>query len=223
MLSERPDLRAALVSMKARVGIMAIDEMTTDLPEQRDWKKPEPTDERLTECERKNYQKIAAMTDREYWNSRARGMGGVYTTGAAENILGVPGTRYFGENILVHEFSHSILEAVRKADPRLYERIERAYANSKARNLWKGHYISTTVDEYWAEGTQFWFNSNKAYKTDSLTIVSSDDLRDYDPTLYNVLQEVYGDNHHIAADVFYNHPARMNERPVSSGGGGAGC
>ena len=48
------------------------------------------------------------MTDQEYWNRRARGMGGRYTTGAEENVLGYPGTRYFGEHILVHEFWHGI-------------------------------------------------------------------------------------------------------------------
>ena len=35
MLSRRPDLRRELVRMGERVGVMAPDEMTTDLPEQR--------------------------------------------------------------------------------------------------------------------------------------------------------------------------------------------
>lgn len=212
MLSERPDLRAELIKEGARVGVMAIDEATTDLPEQRDWKKPEPTDPRLTECEKKNYAQIAAMSDREYWNMRARGMGGGYTTGAAENILGVPGTRYFGENIFVHEFSHDILNAVREVDPLLYQRVERAYAQAMDLKLWPGHYAQTTVDEYWAEGTQFWFNSNYAFKTEQYTVVSADDLRSHDPALYNVLEEVYRKNHHLNADVFFEHPARMNVR-----------
>jgi hypothetical protein len=216
MLAGRPDLRAVLVAAHTRVGIMAIDEMTTDLPEQRDWKKPVLTDQRLTACEKKGYADIARMTDREYWNMRTRGMGGTYTTGAAENILGVPGTRYFGENILVHEFSHSILNALRTADAALYARVERAYADALARGLWTGHYATTTVDEYWAEGTQFWFNSNMAYRTDRITIVSADDLHAHDPALYAVLEEVYRASHHIGADVFYNHPARMNSPIIST-------
>jgi hypothetical protein len=227
MLANRPDLRARLIADKARVGVMAIEEMTTDVPEQRDWKKPAPDDERLTTCEKQNYAEIARMTDREYWNKRARGMGGTYTTGAAENILGVPGTRYFGENILVHEFSHSILDAIRSVDPGLYGRVERAYAQALASKLWEGHYATTTIDEYWAEGTQFWFNSNMAYRTESLTVLTSDDLRGHDLALFNALEEVYGSNHHIDADVFFEHPARMNVRPIdtrpSAKGAARGC
>jgi hypothetical protein len=43
------------------------------------------------------------MTARQYWNRRARGMGGTFTTCAEENVLGYPGTADFGEHILVHE------------------------------------------------------------------------------------------------------------------------
>ena len=32
---------------------------------------------------------LASMTGAEYWNARARGMGGRYTTAAEENILGL--------------------------------------------------------------------------------------------------------------------------------------
>nr|WP_245294243.1 hypothetical protein [Rhizobium etli] len=65
MLSERRDVRDDLIRAGARVGIMAIDETTTDLPEQRDWQKPAPDDPRLTPRERRNYAKtIAKMTAR---------------------------------------------------------------------------------------------------------------------------------------------------------------
>ena len=65
MLLKRPDIRAVLVQRKARVLVMAESEMETDLPERRDWKKPTPTDPRLTPGERENYDKpggIASMT-----------------------------------------------------------------------------------------------------------------------------------------------------------------
>ena len=219
MLANRPDLRKQLVRSGARVGVMAIDEMTTDLPEQRDWKKPDISDARLTPCELKNYAAIAKMTDQQYWNSRARGMGGLYTTGAAENVLGVPGTRYFGENILVHEFSHSIHAAIRKSDPTLAAQIDRAYASAKRRGLWKGSYSIQTPDEYWAEGTQFWFNSNMAYKIGKRSIATSKDLRAYDPAIYRLLAQVYPASHHIPGDVFYMHPARLLSKPVNLKGG----
>jgi hypothetical protein len=216
MLSYRSDVRDELVRQGARVGVMAISEGTMDLPEQRDWKKPAIDDPRLTKCEVRDYAKtIALMTDREYWNARSRGMGGLFTTGAAENIMGIPQTRYYGENIMVHEFSHNIMGALRTVDPGLIARLEAAYARARERRLWQGAYMANTLEEYWAEGTQFWFNSNKAYITDTLTVVNDQDLQARDPDLYALLAEVYGNNHHIAADVFYRHPARMDSARVS--------
>ncbi len=218
MLANRPDLRRELIREGERVGVMAPDEMTTDLPEQRDWKKPTLDDARVTFCERQGYLAIAKMSDRDYWNTRARGMGGVYTTGAAENLLGFPYTVYYGENVLVHEFSHAIFRAAQTADPRLYKEVQAAFDNAKAKGLWKGSYTMQDLQEYWAEGAQFWFNSNMAYKRGPLVVVSDADLKAYDPKLYAALAKVFPASHRIAADVFYGHPARMNSRPVPEDG-----
>ena len=221
MMSYRRDVRDELVRQGARIGVMAVSEGTTDMPEQRDWKKPAIDDPRLTKCEVRDYARtIALQSDSQYWNARARGMGGLFTTGAAENIMGVPGTRYFGENIMVHEFSHNIMNALRTTDPNLIKRLEAAYAQARERRLWQGSYMINTIEEYWAEGTQFWFNSNKAYITDTLTVVNAEDLKARDPAIYALLAEVYGDNHHIAADAFYMHAARMNSPHISLDAGG---
>ncbi|HEY0113125.1 MAG TPA: glycoside hydrolase [Allosphingosinicella sp.] len=210
MLARRPDLRAELVRQGARVGVMAEEETTTDLPEQSHWKKPVRSDQRLTMCELKHFASIEAMSDRDYWNSRARGTGGIFTTVGAENLLAKPGSRYFGENILVHEFSHAILGAVERADPPLYAAIGRAYSAARAAGRWKGDYASVTLQEYWAEGTQFWFNTNMLSRLKEAQIVSDRDLRRYDPALASVLKRVYGSRHRLTADPFYKHPARMN-------------
>ena len=125
MLSKRPDVKAVMVQQGFRVGIMAHTEMQTDLPEYSDWETPGKDDRRLTPRERENYDKpggIGSMTGKEYWNRRARGMGGRYTTCAEENILGYPDTRYYGENILVHEFSHGIMSALRRVPSLPYPR-----------------------------------------------------------------------------------------------------
>ncbi|MDC7683447.1 glycoside hydrolase [Asticcacaulis sp. BYS171W] len=215
LLAHRPDLRQALVKAGARVGVMAQSETTTDMPEQRHWKKPTIDDPRLSKCDVRDYATtIGRMTDRQYWDARARGMGGLYTTGAAENLMAVPGTRYYGENILVHEFSHNILGAIRQVDPALMKRIEAAFINAKANGLWRAAYMALNVDEYWAEGTQFWFNSNMAYKLDGLVVVNDTDLKAHDPQLYAVLTEVYGRTHRIAGDAFYGHSARLNSAPA---------
>jgi len=210
MLAHRPDLAAELVREGVRVGVMAADEAITDLPEHQAWKKPARDDPRLTACELKHYDRIAAASDRDYWNARARGIGGTFTTVGAENVLGERGDRYFGENILVHEFSHAILSAAERADPALYRAAQAAFAGAKAKGKWKGDYAAVTLQEYWAEGTQFWFNDNKLARLDEGPVVSDEDLKRYDPALYAVLGRVYGGRHRLAGDPYYKHPARMN-------------
>ena len=203
VLAKRSDIREAMIAQNFKVEVMAESEGTMDLPEHRDWKKPAITDRRLTEGERKNYDRIANMTDAQYWNSRARGMGGNPTSCAEENLLGYPGTRYYGENIFVHEFSHGIHNVgIKNADPKLYEEIQHAYDDAMQLGLWKNSYGANTVAEYWAEGTQFWFYSNFAYMDGDKRIMTPRDLLQYDPTLYHLLARVYPD-HHIPMDVYY--------------------
>lgn len=215
MLAYRPDLAAVLARKGYRVALLAEEEAITDLPENAHWTKPAPDDPRLTRCERKHYEvRIGSLTDREYWNARARGIGGVHTVGAEEDVLGKRTSRYFGETILVHEFAHNILDAIRTADPRLYAEIEAAYANALEEGLWLDEYGSTTVQEYWAEGTQFWFNSNRLAVFDGKQILNHSDLEAYDPRLAAVLRKAYGERHRLAADPFHLHPARVPPGPI---------
>lgn len=205
MLQQRPDVRKVLITRKARLSVIGKDEMQTDLPECRDWKKPARDDRRLTPGERENYDKpggIASMTDRQYWNQRARGMGGIQTSCAEENLLGIPGTRYFGENITVHEFSHNIMGALMSFDTSFRKAIRAAYASAKEKGLFKNQYAINTIDEYWAEGSQWWFWSNYEFYDKDTRIQTPDDLRNYDPKLYAILETVYP-GHHIPADVYH--------------------
>lgn len=217
MLSDRRDVRNAMIKSGFKVGIMAVEETTIDLPEQRDWKKPAFDDPRLTAAEQRTYNDtIAKMTDREYWAKRARGMGGLpYTTGATENIIGIAGTKYYGENIFVHEFSHAIMETLAVIDPKLVAAVKRAYAHAHKKKLWQCAYMDNNPDEYWAEGTQFWFNSNFAYINGEAYVSTADEFRARDPELYNILAKVYRPDHHILADTFYMHPARLKPKPFN--------
>ena len=193
--------------------------MTTDVPEQREWKKPALDDRRLTDGERARYDQpggIGSMTDKQYWDRRARGMGGTFTTCAEENVLGYPGTRYFGEHILVHEFSHSIEGSMRRVDPSLHAELQAAYKDATEKKMYisaRGvrHYAVNTLAEYWAEGTQWWFWNNypEVFVTNGAeaSVWSPDDLERYDPKLFAVLAKVYAD-HHIPADVYYGKKLR---------------
>jgi len=218
MLLKRPDVREVMVGRKSRLLIMAATEFETDLPERRDWKKPAKDDPRLTPGERQRYDEpggIASMSDREYWNRRARGMGGNVTSCAEENLLGYPDTRYYGENITVHEFSHNIMGALRVADPVLYKEIQDSYTEARGKGLFKGHYAENTAAEYWAEGTQWWFWSNYQATIGGVRLQTPDDLKAYDPRLYAIFEKVYA-GHHIPADVYYG----KNISPGRRGGAG---
>jgi hypothetical protein len=215
MLRHRPDLARWLIGAGYRVAVMAPDETTTDLPEQRHWTKPAPDDPRLTRCERKHYAtRIGALTDRQYWDARARGMSGPLTSAGAENILALPGDRYRGENILVHEFAHDVLAAIRAVDAPLYARVERAYVDALRSGRWQGEYASTTIDEYWAVGTQFHFNSGRLAAFDTVRVLSHRDLARYDPALAKLLRAAYGSRHRLAGDRWWNHPARVPAGPL---------
>ena len=92
--------------------------------------------------------------------------------------------------------------------------MEAAYAHALESDLWKDEYASTSVDEYWAEGTQFWFGSNKLAVFDGRQILSHADLAAYDPALYAALGEAYGPRHRLAGDPFWMSPARVPPGPI---------
>src|SRR5262245_14359955 len=88
ILAKRPDLRAEMVKSKLRGSFLEQSETTTDIPHQLKNKRPKRDDPRLTAGEKADYGNpggIASMTDKEYWDRRARGLGGNPTTCAEEN------------------------------------------------------------------------------------------------------------------------------------------
>ena len=215
MFAHRPEMAKWLAANDYRVAIIGIEEALLDLPENAHWTKPSKDDPRLTRCELKHYDaRIGALSDREYWDNRARGIGGKRTVGSEEDVLGLPVSRYYGETIFVHEMGHNMLFAIEAVDPALYARVEAAYANALATGLWLDEYTTTTMQEYFAEGTQFWFDSNKLQAFDGRQILNHQDLAAYDPQLYAVLREAYGGNHVLKSDPFHLSPLRVPKGPA---------
>ena len=70
MLTDRDDILEALIEKRCRFTVMAPSEMTTDVPEQR------------------------RMTPKDYWDRRARGLGGRITSCGEENLLSLRGDRF---------------------------------------------------------------------------------------------------------------------------------
>lgn len=219
MLSKRPDVRAELIRSGLRLVVMAESEQTSDVPEHSTWDVPAPDDWRLTVGERERYHQpggIGSMTAQQYWDRRARGMDDNPTTCATENLLGIPGTRYYGENICVHEFVHSMMQyGLQFSDPALYADIQDAYRLAMAEGLWEGQYATTNAKEYFAEAAQTYFWSNIEFYDDGRRVQSPEDLKSYDPRVYALLERVFRSSH-IPLDVYHGRNLRPARRPEQS-------
>jgi alpha-glucosidase len=168
MLADREDILKALIKNKVRFVVMAPTEMTTDVPEQRN------------------------MTPKEYWDKRARGLGGRITSCGEENLLNLKGDRYRNENILIHEFSHAIHNyGLRTTDPKFDGRLKQAYARAMDKGLWKNTYAATNAGEYWAEAVQSYFDCNAPAGGVHNDVNTREKLAKYDPELFELIDEVF--------------------------------
>ena len=174
MIGHRPEILNALARNKVRLVVMAWNEFTTDLPEQRE------------------------MEPKDYWDRRARGLGGsrrrpVVSCGE-ENLLGHPDDPYARENICLHEFAHAIHTlALPDIDPAFDEELKRAYEAALAAGLWKDAYAATDRGEYWAEAAQSWFDDNRENDASHNHVNTRVELIEYDPTVAKLCQRVFGD------------------------------
>jgi alpha-glucosidase len=163
LLRERPDILRAMIKAGCRFMVMAPTEMTTDVPEQHHW-------------------------DKNYWDKRARGMGGKLSSCGEENLLNLKGDCYRHENILIHEFNHAIHQyGLRKIDPTFDARLRDAYKSAMAKGLWKGTYVATNPSEYWAEGAQAYFDCMRP----QFGANTREKLKKYDPQLFTLVDDVY--------------------------------
>ena len=174
MLDGRDDIRRQLVKNKVRFSIMATTEMTTAVPEH------------------------ATLEPGKYWDRRARGLGATKhrpsVSCGEENLLRYRGDPYFEESILLHEFAHAIHHmALVDLDETFDARLKETYEAAMKAGLWKGKYAATNRAEYWAEGAQSWFDDNREDDHDHNHVNTRKELREYDPGLAALCEEVFGD------------------------------
>jgi hypothetical protein len=175
MVEERPELIERLAEKKIKLAIIGKDEKTREIPEYSD-------------------------LDPSY-DTRTRGLGATLArptvSGAEENVLCYASDVYKGESILVHEFSHAIFDiAIELYEPSMKTRLETAYAAALAAGKYEDTYAATTVQEYWAEGVQGWFDTNATVSPANgihNEIGTRAQLKTYDPDLAQLVSEVFGD------------------------------
>ena len=188
MLEGRPDVLRALAAAKVRCCVMAYDEMTTDVPEH------------------------ATLEPGSWWDRRARGLGAAAerpcVSCAEENLLGFPGDPYATECILVHEFAHAIdLMGLRKLHDTFERQLDTAYRAALEEGLWRGLYAAENKEEYWAEGVQSWFDTNRPPDALHNHVDTRAELEAYDPRLAKLIGDALG-----RAAWRYVTPARRAER-----------
>lgn len=174
LLPERGDLLRAMGSNQVRLAVMAWNEFTTDIPEHR------------------------RLKSKVYWDRRARGLGATREAPAVscgeENLLGYPGDPYATENLLIHEFAHAIHGmGLPLVDPEFAGRLREAYRAAQAAGRWQGTYAATSVEEYWAEGVQDWFDDNRENDALHNHVNTRVELKAYDPALAELCARVFGD------------------------------
>ena len=176
MIGHRQDIIDNLVRRNCRLVVMAHNEFTTQVPEH------------------------SKMTPAKFWDRRARGLGSSRTdpvvSCAEENLLCYPGDPYNTENIMIHEFAHAIhLNGIYDVDTTFDKRLAETYKAAMTKGLWKGKYAANNKAEYWAEGVQSWFNTNRPPDHDHNHIDTREELKEYDPALAKLVEEIFGDNH----------------------------
>ncbi len=185
MLAKRPDVREAMIASGSRLCILAWNEFTTGQPEfARLGEKPHPA--------------FPAIDGKDYWDARARGLGGSatdpYCSCGEENLLAYPGDPYAAESILIHEFAHNLhLRGLNNVDPTFDDRLKAAYVDAMKRGLWKGKYAGVNHFEYFAEGVQSWFDNNRENDHDHNHVNTRAELIAHDPGLAALCREVFGD------------------------------
>ena len=170
MIGHRQDIFQSLVENQAVFIVVGYTEMITDIPE------------------------YSHLRPSYYWDPRVRGLGGTKASAGEENLLNYPGDGYEGFSVLIHEFAHAIDDpGFQTLDPEFNARLVKAYEAAVAKGLWQGTYAGTNKSEYWAEGSNAWFNPKTASSFDRFGD-TREELKGYDPGLAALLTEVYDDS-----------------------------
>ena len=173
----KPEVLEAMKKHGTRVAIMARYEGETDIPE--------------------HHFMINDTTVN--MDVRARGMEGTMevpvTTCAEENILAYQIDKYHAEDILIHEFAHSIhLIGIYQVDPTINEKLDSLLAKAKARGIYANTYRLDNGMEYFAEAVQDWFNVNaEVQRADGKHnwINTREELQAMDPDMYHLLAQYF--------------------------------
>ncbi|KAI7837512.1 hypothetical protein COHA_008648 [Chlorella ohadii] len=172
-----PAVLSALVDSGAELAIIGREQSTCDLPMYR------------------HLRGVSCGNGGGSYDEATRGLGGnpgcPTTSCGEENLLLLPGDRYRHENVLVHEFGHAVMDL--GLPPSLRAEIDAAYQAAQAAGSYDPScYMMANASEYWAEGSQAWFEATVREDVTS-GVNTRQKLRARDPALAALMLRVYGD------------------------------
>jgi hypothetical protein len=196
----KPSVVRRLVEGRCKLSIIGRNQVTSDIPEH-------------------SYLKL--QRGGRDLDSTTRGLGGSkelpVTSVGEENLTMVDDRHYPMENILIHEFGHSVMLIGMSEEER--RRVHECYDLAQAKKLYSENYMSSNADEYWAEGCQSWFDAtirtdvNDGHNTRSK-------LKSHDPDLSSILAVTLGDGpwrFPHTAPCPLSHRKQQREEPTSPG------
>ena len=177
-----PAIIHRMIILGAAVGIIGRQQCTSDIPQYAHLKGKKSSDGRS-------------------FDDSIRGLGGALacgmTTVGEENLLMKNGdSRYSSESILCHEFAHAVMN-LGLTGTQTGRDIDTAF-----RSVWKRpaqykrkhrkSYMLSNADEYWAEGTQAWFEATVRMDV-TAEMKTRVAVKERDPMLAVLLERVWGD------------------------------
>jgi hypothetical protein len=183
MLVDRPDLVASFNELEVSGRVIGKDVRITNLPE---------------------FAELYDLYPGTDWNRRGRSFPGTdlipIVAGGEENLLCLEETYYQDEDNFVRTMAIAIRRfGLQFVDPVTNAAIDRAYQTAIATGLWRNTLAEINSFEYWAEGTQSFFDTNLEEPEDRPPNSSHNhvdtraELQAYDPGLYAIALSVYGD------------------------------
>lgn len=176
VLKNMPNALTNLVAAKAGLDIIGTGQVTSDLPDYRHLK-GKPFQGKPTE-------KVTTIDE------RTRGMGGLRFSCGEENLLKLKEDRYFGRDICVHEFAHTLQNYGLSKD--IQQKIREQYKASTEKGLWKGAYAASDQGEFFAELTMWYFGTHgDTPKGSDIPAPGPEAFKKYDPDAYALLDSLY--------------------------------
>lgn len=172
MLRDNPVIVRNLIEHGAEMHIIGKNQVTSDLPEHRYFKGKKFPGSKID------------------FDKRTRGVGGLYASCGEENLLNLQNDRYFGRDICVHEFAHTIYTF--GVDQQFRIKFRKRYRAAKRKGLWPRCYAATCDEEFFAELSMWYFGTRgDGGKISPPPIPGPEWLKSHDRESFELLENLY--------------------------------